>query len=172
MKTSRTRTRSIAIALVGLVFLLLVPGKVTSQEDKFLNRLQGTWQGDGKAFGRAARLHIKWEWVLDKKFLRLSLKNEMNTPNGENQVFEGQAYYRAIGRDKYEAQWFDSRGLTFPIKAHLDGDSLIALWGSPDKEEGKPVYKIDEAGTLEVVDSVKQKDGTWSELGRVLLKRA
>ena len=153
--------------LFAVVLLLFVP----SQNNQFLSRLEGSWQGDGKAFGMAANMQLKWEWVLNKKFLRLSLKNEMSTPNGQKQVFEGQAYYQATGADKYEAQWFDSRGVTFPIKAHLEGDALIAMWGSPDKEEGKSVYRLVDASTLEVIDNVKQKDGTWREFGRATLTR-
>lgn len=153
--------------LFAVVLLLFVP----SQNNQFLSRLEGSWQGDGKAFGMAANMQLKWEWVLNKKFLRLSLKNEMSTPNGQKQVFEGQAYYQATGADKYEAQWFDSRGVTFPIKAHLEGDALIAMWGSRDKEEGKSVYRLVDASTLEVIDNVKQKDGTWREFGRATLTR-
>lgn len=153
--------------LFAVVLLLFVP----SQNNQFLSRLEGSWQGDGKAFGMAANMQLKWEWVLNKKFLRLSLKNEMSTPNGQKQVFEGQAYYQAMGADKYEAQWFDSRGVTFPIKAHLEGDALVAMWGSPDKEEGKSVYRLVDASTLEVIDNVKQKDGTWREFGRATLTR-
>lgn len=153
--------------LFAVVLLLFIP----SQNNQFLSRLEGSWQGDGKAFGMAANMQLKWEWVLNKKFLRLSLKNEMSTPNGQKQVFEGQAYYQAAGADKYEAQWFDSRGVTFPIKAHLEGDALVAMWGSPDKEEGKSVYRLVDASTLEVIDNVKQKDGTWREFGRATLTR-
>jgi lipocalin len=153
------------------VFAALLLLFVPSQSNQFLSRLEGSWQGDGKAFGMAANMQLKWEWVLNKKFLRLSLKNEMSAPNGQKQVFEGQAYYQATAADKYEAHWFDSRGVTFPIKAHLEGDALVALWGSPDKEEGKSVYRLVDAGTLEVIDNVKQKDGTWREFGRATLKR-
>ncbi len=47
----------------------------------------------------------------------------------------------------------------------------MALWGSPEKEEGKSTYRLLDEGTMEVVDSVKQKDGTWKEFGRVVVKR-
>ena len=72
---------------------------------------------------------------------------------------------------KYEARWFDSRGLSFPIKAHAEGDTLIAFWGTPETEQGKSVYRLIEQSKVEVVDSVRQKDGTWKEFGRfVVLK--
>ncbi len=154
------------------VFLLLVASvQVSAQSEKFLSRLQGSWQGEGKAFGMPANLQVKWEWVLGNKFLRLSLKNEMRAANGQVQVFEGQAFYRATAADKCEAHWFDSRGINFPIKAQVEADTLIAFWGSPEKEEGKSSYRLIDDQTLEVVDWVKQKDGTWREFGRAIVKR-
>ena len=154
------------------LLLFLVPVHTPAQEDRFLKRLQGDWEGNGQAFGGAARLRIKWEWVLDNKFLRLSLRSEMSAANGATRIFEGQAYYRPDGADKYTAHWFDSRGVTFPIKAQLEGNTLVASWGTPETEEGKSTYQLLDDTTLEVVDSVKQKDGTFREFGRAKLKRA
>lgn len=154
--------------LVTILLLLLVPFQATSQSPEFLSRLEGSWQGDGKTLGMAANMRLKWEWVLNKKFLRLSLKNEMSRPNGQKQVFEGEAYYHASSADGH---WFDSRGWAFPIKAHVEGNTLVGAWGSPDKEEGKSTYRLVDANTLEVIDTVKQKDGTWREFGRATLKR-
>ena len=95
----------------------------------------------------------------------------MSAANGARRVFEGQAYYRSNGIDKYVAHWFDSRGVTFPIKAQLDGNTLVAWWGSVETEEGKSTYQLIDETTMEVVDSVKQKDGTFREFGRAKLKR-
>ena len=159
------------VNLFAVLFLLLVPSQATSQGNAFLSRLEGKWQGEGKTLGMGANLELKWEWVLNNKFLRLSLRNEMSNANGQKQVFEGQAYYQSVAGDKYEAQWFDSRGLTFPIKAHVEGDALVSFWGSPDKEEGKSTYRLVDASTLEVIDTVRQKDGNWREFGRATLKR-
>ena len=161
------RVRSFGV----LALLLFVSVQASAQSEKFLSRLQGSWSGEGKAFGMPARMQIKWEWVLDNKFLWLSLKNEMQRAGGPAQVFEGQAFYRSTGADKCEAHWFDSRGVNFPIKAQIEADTLIAFWGSPDKEEGKSSYRLVDDQTLEVVDWVKQKDGTWREFGRAIVKR-
>ena len=154
--------------LITILLLLLVPFQATSQSNPLLSRLEGSWQGDGKTLGMAATMQLKWEWVLNKKFLRLTLKNEMSTASGQKQVFEGQAYYNAAAS---EAHWFDSRGIMLPIKAQVEGEALISMWGSPDKEEGKSTYRLIDASTLEVTDTVKQKDGTWREFGRATLKR-
>src|SRR5688572_12263783 len=151
------KTLSFRMSLVCLVLsplLYFSEASAQPQAEAFLKRFQGTWQGDGKAFGMPARLDLKWDWVLGNKFLRLSLRNEMRNANGQTQVFEGHAYYRPVGSAngaKYEARWFDSRGTSFQIQAHSEGESLIAFWGSPDQEEGKSVYRLVEPGKLEVI---------------------
>ena len=171
MRGSRLESQGTCFALL-FALLFLFPYRLTqSQTEPFLNRFQGSWQGEGKAFEMTAHLHLKWEWVLEGKFLRLSLRNTMRAANGQTQVFEGHAYYKSIGESKYEANWFDSRGVAFPIKAQAAGDALIAFWGTPEQEQGKSIYRLIEPGKMEVVDSVRQKDGTWKEFGRFLLTR-
>jgi hypothetical protein len=172
MKFRNCKTTTVRIVVSLSVFLLFNHSLEASSSGAFLDRLQGAWQGDGKAFGLPAHLQMKWEWVLGKKFLRLSLKTRTRGSTGQEQtVFEGHAYYRSAGEGKYEGEWFDSRGESFSIKGTVDGESLTALWGAPGKEQGKSVYKFVESDRLEVVDSVRQQDGTWKEFGRFNLSR-
>ena len=160
-----------------LVLILALHGhafaQVQAPAGTLVDRFHGSWQGDGKTLGMNARLQMKWEPVLGGKFVRLSLRNEMTTPAGKKQIFEGHAYYQ---RDRasetvYEARWFDSRGLSFPIKARIEGESLVAEWGSPETEQGKSVYRLLEPNRMEVIDSVKQKDGAWKEFGKFVVVR-
>ncbi len=171
MKRADFGERAIYLTLVAAVLFLVNCRPAGAQEEVFLNRLQGTWQGEGKSFGGPSHLQMKWEWVLGNKFVRLSLKNEMSDPNGQKQVFEGQAYYQSTGEGVYEARWFDSRGISMTIKSHTEGNVLIALW-SARNERGRSTYKIIEPGKLEVIDEVQQKDGSWKEFGRAVVKRA
>ena len=171
MKRANSRTRVICLVLLPAVLFVLAQRPAAAQEEAFLNRFQGYWQGEGKAYGRPNHLQMNWEWVLENKFLRLTLKNAMSSANGQKQVFEGQAYYQAAGEGKYEARWFDSRGVSIPIKAHAEGNALIALWFTPDRDQGRSTYRLVEPGKLEVIDEVQQKDGTWKEFGRVIVTR-
>lgn len=135
-----------------------------------LMRWEGRWSGEGKFFGQAAVHHAQWERVLDGKFTRLSMRVE--TPGGQA-MFEGHAYYRQTDGLQFEARWFDSQNHIYQIKAQLEADTLTAFWGEPAKEEGRSVYKLLDGGKqLEVVDSVRTKDGSWKEFGRFVLKRA
>jgi hypothetical protein len=158
------------IATVGLALLLFVPGAVYPQSDNIFKRLHGSWSGEGKTLEMPATLRMSWEWVLGEKFLRLSLKNEMRATSGQVQLFEGHAYYQP-SEAKCEGTWFDSRGISFPIKCTVEGQSVTAMWGATDQENGKSVYRLLADGKLEVVDSVKQKDGSWKEFGRFVLSR-
>jgi hypothetical protein len=134
-----------------------------------LTRWVGDWTGEGKFFGQPATQYLKWERVLEGKFLRLSLRVEA----AGKTLFEGHAYYQQTEAVHYEARWFDAQGHSYPIKARLDADTLTAFWGEPSKEEGKSTYRLLEAGKrLEVVDAIHNKDGSWREFWRFMLKPA
>ena len=158
------------IARLSLALLLLVPGAAYPQSDSVFKRLHGSWSGEGKTLEMPATLRMTWEWVLGEKFLRLSLKNEMKAASGQVQLFEGHAYYQP-SESKCEGTWFDSRGISFPIKCSVEGQTVTALWGATGQENGKSIYRLLADGKLEVVDSVKQKDGSWKEFGRFVLTR-
>ncbi len=168
MRTSRF---GFQVVFFALLLCVACGGVVQSQSQPFLNRFEGSWQGEGKTMGMPSRLQLKWEWVLGNKFLRLSLRNTMRAPNDQTQVFEGHAYYQSVGGSKYHADWFDSRGTTFPIEAQAEGEALISLWGTPEKEQGQSIYRLSGPGRMEVIDSVRQKDGTLKEFGRFVVTR-
>ena len=169
MKSSKLRATCFLLLLALLFVFPSQPAR--SQAEPFLNRFEGTWQGEGKTMGMTAHLQLKWEWVLGSKFLRLSLNNTMRAGNGQTRVFEGHAYYRPTGQSKYEGKWFDSRGEAFPITALAEGDALVSSWGTPEQEQGKSIYRLIESNKMEVVDQVRQKDGTWKEFGRFVVTR-
>lgn len=159
------------------VFLLVVLNVSAPQQPQSakpaassLARWEGNWTGEGKFFGQSAVQRLQWERVLDGKFTRLTVRVETTTGQP---MFEGHAYYRHVEGAQFEARWFDSQSHIYPIKAQLDADALTAFWGEPSKEEGKSVYKLLDAGKqLEVVDAVRNKDGSWREFGRFVLKRS
>jgi uncharacterized protein YodC (DUF2158 family) len=169
MKNGKPKTKSFA-----LLFLLLVSFTQDIKavdEVAALKRLEGTWAGDGKFMGNAARLELRYEWVLNGKFLRLSLKNDSKTPAGERQVFEGHVYYEPKSDGSVSGTWFDSRGVSFAVKGSFEGDTLTVQWGNPGQEQGKSVYRLVDSGTLEVADSVQLKDGTFRQFATAVVKR-
>ncbi len=159
------------------VFLLVVLNVSAPQQSQPakpagspLARWEGNWTGEGKFFSQSAVQRLQWERVLSGKFTRLTVRVE--TASGQP-MFEGHAYYRQTEGAQFDARWFDSQSHIYPIKAQLEADTLTAFWGEPATEEGKSVYKLFDAGKqLEVIDAVRNKDGSWREFGRFVLKRS
>ena len=132
-----------------------------------LSRLAGQWSGTGTVLNQPSKIEMSWNWELGGQFLRLTFRNQM-----PRAVFEGHAYYKASGDGRYRGMWFDNSGMFRPLDARREGDALIAKWGTPDTEEGETTYRLLADGTMDVVDRVKSKDGTWRQFGQSgLMKR-
>jgi len=151
-------------SIFTLLFILITAYGIDAQS--IFEKLKGNWKGAGTVNKMESNLTMKWETFLGDKFFRLSFKNTMKGSKGDV-VFEGMAVYKsAASASETEGNWYDSFGYIRPIKAVLDQNSLTSNWGSKDTEEGKTVYRLLEADKLEVIDSVKMKDGNWREFGR------
>ena len=131
----------------------------------FLAQLTGGWIGPGTLQGRPTHVELTLTPVLDGRLTRLQW---VSVPQGEARgLFEGEALYEAQGPDAYTAQWWDSQAGRHAVRASLAGQALTALWG----DKGRTVYSLQADGALEVVDSVRGKDGAWSEFARATLRR-
>lgn len=139
--------------------------------DPLLSRLEGRWSGTGTVLNQPARIEMAWTPELGGRFIKLTFRNEMGTAP-KTSVFEGHAYYRPLDGGKYRGMWFDNSGMFRPLEATRDGDALIAKWGTADTEEGETTYRLRTDGSMEVIDRVKSKDGTWRVFGQSgLMKR-
>jgi hypothetical protein len=135
--------------------------------DPLLSRLVGQWSGTGTVLNQPSKIEMSWTSELGGQFVKLTFRNEM-----PKSVFEGHAYYRAVGPGQYRGMWFDNSGMFRPLDARRDGDALVSKWGTPDTEEGETTYRLQSDGKMEVVDRVKGKDGTWRQFGQSgLMKR-
>jgi hypothetical protein len=133
--------------------------------------LAGNWQGAGEVRGMPSKQEMRWESVLDGRFLRLSFDNRMTAPDGKEWRFQADAYYRIQADGTIAGTWFDSRGFTFPLAGSADDAGVLTIdWGSDDTERGLSRYQIKD-GRLEVTDEVKDKDGTIRVFGRSTLER-
>lgn len=153
------------IMRIFLVVLAFTIGGFAADRSPIFEKLEGNWRGAGKVNGMDSTLTMKWERALGDRFWRLSFRNEMKGPQGVI-PFEGAAMYEQNAKGAITGSWFDSRGVKFGINGKTTIDSLIADWSSAETEQGRTVYKLTGADTMEVVDSVKGKDGTYKEFGR------
>lgn len=150
-----------------LLSFVLIAVLAQSGQDPLLSRLSGQWSGNGTVLGQPSKIEMNWSWELGGQFLRLTFRNEM-----PKSVFEGHAYYRAVGDGRYRGMWFDNSGRFRPLEARRDGDALVSKWGTPESEEGETTYRLLPDGKMDVVDRVKSKDGTWRQFGQSgLMKR-
>lgn len=159
--------------------LLTIALLLQASPDPLLTRLAGQWTGTGTVLNQPAKIEMAWTWELGGRFLKLSFRNEMGTAPKQS-VFEGHAYYRPtssdpstpLGASQYRGMWFDNSGMFRPLDAKRDGDALVSKWGTPDTEEGETTYRLLPNGSMEVIDRVKGKDGTWRTFGQSgLMKR-
>ena len=151
--------------------LILLPIQSVFAANDLLKKFIGTWHGDGKVMGLESRITMTWEEVLDGKFTRLIFRNEMKQKDGGTQIFEGNAYFKSINLNKYQGNWFDSGGESHPIDATFTANSLDSLWGTNETKLGRTIYRLIEKDKLEIVDSIKTKEGNWREFGRSVLTK-
>jgi hypothetical protein len=146
---------------------LFVAAVLQPAPDPLLARFAGQWSGEGTVLEMPASVKLTWEWTLGGQFLRLTFVNQM----GPSRRFEGHAYYRALGDGRYRGTWFDNSGMIRPIDARRVDESVVAKWGTPETELGETTYRLMPEGSMEIIDRVQGKDGSWRDFGRVVVRR-
>lgn len=154
-----------------LVWMVLQSAAVADESAAPFASLAGDWQGPGETNGMASLQQMRWEPVLEGRFLRLTLDNRMTAADGAEWRFQAQAFYRLGSDGAISGTWFDSRGISFPLAGSLDDQGVMTiLWGTEDTERGRSRYRI-VADTLEVTDEVLTPEGEWRVFGRSRLLR-
>ena len=128
-----------------------------------------SWKGSGMLMGSKANYNMNWKRVLDEKFIKLEFRNERTLENGNKIVFNARAFYKIEGLI-VTGTWFDSRGVSFPLKGQIDENELIINWGSPETEVGKTVYTLDET-EIRVKDYILN-DGKEFQFGNATYTKA
>jgi hypothetical protein len=154
-----------------LLTLCFAMSRSIAQHRNFLERMVGTWHATGTAFNMPAEVDMTWTPALNGRYTQIQYKIIMHTSKGTDQSFEGTAFYKQDGENKFKATWFDSGGDMHPITASNDEQTLTSLWGTPETKMGKTLYKLITDQTVEVIDFVQRKDGTWQQFGKNTLTR-
>jgi hypothetical protein len=160
--------RLTTIALAGALLLGGGPAAALDCPSPYLCFLNGNWAAEGTAFGKPARVTMRWEPVLDGKFARIHYRIE---PKGEGSAFEGTGFYRPLKDAAYDGAWFDSQGAMHPLEAAFAGSKLTAHWGVKGKTYGRTTYTMVDRTKVEVVDEIMDKKGAWREFARNTLTK-
>jgi len=141
-----------------------------AQEAPVLQSLMGTWEGTGSLFSFEASFSMKWESVLRGRFVRLTFQNRMQSDDGTERVMDAEAFYKPTEAGGYEGSWFDSRGVMQPLLGEGADSVLTVLWGTPETEQGRTVYRVLGEDELEVEDFVLKQD-QWHRFGHAVYRR-
>lgn len=160
--------RLVALAVAVVLALVVKPAAALDCPTPYLCFLNGSWAADGTAFGKPARVTMRWEAVLDGKFARIDYGIK---PNGEGAAFEGTGFYRPLKGAAYDGTWFDSQGAMHPLEASFTGAKLTAHWGVKGKTYGRTTYTMIDDTKVEVVDEIMDKKGAWREFARNTLTK-
>lgn len=155
-------------AITGL--LLLACG--TARADIW-DSLAGRWTGAGEVSGMAARVVLEFRGALDGRGHHLSFSNDMRGADGKTWPFRAEAFYLCgESSSTCEGHWYDTRGMTLPVKTSSGDDRLVVEWGDDRSERGRTTYRIDPKGKLLITDEVRGKDGPWKVFGNTTATRA
>jgi len=144
--------------ILAVVVIHNLPSSVyhhpTIQDTNIMDGLIGSWEGTGTLMGSETTFNMQWEWVLTNKFIKLTFEHKRKNSDGREFVFMANAYYHPAETMSFEGTWFDSRGMTLPLKSNVEHNQLITLWWSPETEQGKTIYRLLDNDTVEVEDYV------------------
>lgn len=155
------------LAIVTLALLSLSPAIACTPTP--LCAFDGDWTVDGAAFGRPARVSMRWEEALGGAYRRILYRID---PEAGADAFEGEGYYRPTGDGGFDGTWFDSQGAMHPLKAQFAESTLTTYWGAESGTYGRTTYRLVAEDAVEIVDAIRAKDGAWREFSRNTLRRA
>ncbi|MDF0534926.1 hypothetical protein PY479_11650 [Shewanella sp. A32] len=137
------------LAICSIFALTLV--SVSAHADEFPNKqtwgvvssLQGKWQGEGSGFGQKSQVQHKWEFVLDKKFIRLKTISVGTNAQGQSEQHEDVGYISwSESEGVLRFHQFLSEGFvnTFIVKATELPE--VGIDFIPENTEGMPTLNV------------------------------
>ena len=136
------------------------------QEPSIINAMvDRSWTGSGSLMGSDATFKMDWQKVLDDKFIKLEFQNERRSKDdGKLIKFGATGFYQIVNNTTIVGNWYDNRGITFPLIGTLEGKKLTVLWGSDGTEQGKTIYSVNQDDKISVYDFILI-DGVYRQFG-------
>ncbi|MAL17541.1 MAG: hypothetical protein CL670_14875 [Balneola sp.] len=155
--------RKIIVTLIILISTVYMNHDVTAQKN-LSQHFIGSWQGTGNLMGSEATFDMRWEKELGGQFLKLTFQNSRTPENSSPVTFNAIAMYRP-GEKGWTGTWFDVRGISFPLKGQVEGNTLSVDWGRSDTEQGRTVYALQNDGSMIVTDFIQQQ-GIYTQFAK------
>ncbi|MEQ8526013.1 hypothetical protein [Gracilimonas sp.] len=155
--------KEIIMPMIVLISSMYMSQDVTAQQN-LEQHFIGSWQGTGHLMGSEATFDMRWQKKLGGQFLKLTFQNSRTPENSSPVIFNAIAMYRP-GAKEWTGTWFDVRGISFPLKGHVEDKTLTVDWGSSDTEQGRTVYALQNDGSMIVTDFILQQ-GSYTEFGK------
>ncbi|MBJ7439640.1 MAG: hypothetical protein JHD35_11520 [Sphingopyxis sp.] len=144
----------------GAAALLAVASPAAAEDPApSLAAWQGTWSGEGTAFGTAATATLVIVAAPDGSATALAYR--LAVPGTPPVSYAAEAIYRVDAKGRVRGSWTDSTGRTRPISGRVAGPEWHNFWGSADVEIGRSTYALEAPDRLIVTDSVLKDDGSW-----------
>jgi hypothetical protein len=137
-----------------------------------LDRFEGTWQSQGVSFAMPTTGEMQWDLAIGGKFRRLTYTLKMRATDGHEETFEGAAFYKPTDQGSYVATWFDSTGDMHPIAARIEGNALVAIWGTEATKLGRTTYSLQEDGSIKITDEIFTKAKAWKTFNEGTFQRS
>lgn len=158
----------IVLGVVGL--LCIAPAQERPDRDPALDRLIGSWQGEGTMMQMQIMEHLRFEWTLGDQFVRITGQAIGTGEDGSSMTHEAHAYVRAMGEGRYEGTVFDNFGSMGRLEGAAGENGVTFEWGEGVAETGRVVYTFTDDATIEAVYQNLENEA-WVEHGRSTLRR-
>jgi hypothetical protein len=116
------------------------------------------WNGDGMLMGKEATFTMDWQHVLNDQFVKLEFQNKRKSGNNEDIIFSATAFYKIVNDSTVVGNWFDNRGISFPLTGTIHENELIILWGNAETEMGKTIYRCTSNNEITVEDFILRNE--------------
>lgn len=161
--------KHIIFAVLATIPLGLVAqtGDQDNQQKEFLiitALVEKNWNGTGVFMGKEATFTMDWQRVLRNQFLKLEFQNKRISEDGSDIVFMATAFYKMVNDSLVVGNWFDNRGVTFPLSGSIKENELTILWGNEETEMGKTIYSSATKNEIAVEDYI-MNNGEYFKFG-------
>lgn len=135
--------------------------------------MHGEWQGTGRMFDRPSEVTLSIGPALEGRETAMAYRARVAAADLQPQIrFEAHATFRLEGRNRLIGRWNDSAGNDHPIRGQVSGTEMTTIWGETRTEIGRSSYRLAPDGSMTVIDSVLQPDGSWRMFATASYRKA